>query len=159
MQIRLQNKLFKPHSELENYHQVCEISIYVFSQWPSILTWHFTCKSRGEQTLLFLTWLTLCRAQINTFYWFYCCFLEVQTVREQRKGTCVCSPVSLQLVAACEPLPTKHPAANKRSLPWMPAQVGSQVRCLSIYFPTAGNVADVLLFLPCAGSSEKHRYG
>ena len=104
-------------------------------------------------------WLTLCRAQINTFYWFSWCFPDVQTLREKKKGTCVCSPVSLQLVAACEPLPTEHPAANKRSLPWMPAQVCSQVRCLSIYFPTACNVADVLLLFPRAGSSVKHRYG
>lgn len=79
--------------------------------------------------------------------------------KEKKKGTCVCSPVSLQLVAACEPLPAEHPAANKRSLPWMPAQVRSQVRRLSVYFPTACDVADVLLLFPRAGSSEKHRYG
>lgn len=124
----------------------------VFNSKPDILQGN----PDGLQTLSFPPWLTLCRAQINTFYW---CFTDAQTLREQKKGTCVCSPVSLQLVAACEPLPTEHPAANKRSLPRMPAQVCSQVWSFSIYFPAACNVADVLLLLPCAGSSEKNRYG
>lgn len=123
----------------------------VFNSKPDILHGNLD----GLQTLSFLTWLTLCRAQINTFSW---CFPDAQTLREQKKGTCVCSPVSLQLIAAREPLPTEHPAANKRSLPWMPAQVCSQVWSFSIYFPAACNVADVLLLLPCAGSSEKNRY-
>lgn len=70
-------------------------------------------------------------------------------------GTCVCSPVSLQLVAACEPLAAKHPAADKRSLPRVPAQVCSQVRRLPVHFPAAHNVADVLLLLASAGSPEK----
>lgn len=35
----------------------------------------------------------------------------------------------------------------------MPAQVCAQVGSLPVHFPTAGNVANVLLLLPCAGSS------
>lgn len=66
----------------------------------------------------------------------------------------MCSPVSLQLVAACEPLAAKHPAADKRSLPRVPAQVCSQVRRLPVHFAAAHNVADVLLLLASAGSSE-----
>lgn len=41
----------------------------------------------------------------------------------------------------------------------MPAQVGAQVRGLPVNFPTAGDVADVLLLLPRAGPSEKDRCG
>lgn len=37
---------------------------------------------RVGQMLLFLTWLPLCRAHINTFYW---CFPDVQTLREIKK--------------------------------------------------------------------------
>lgn len=75
--------------------------------------------------------------------------------QEEKGGTCVCSPMSLQFVAACEPLATKHPAADKRSLPRVPAQVCSQVRRLPVHFPAAHNVADVLLLLTSAGSAGK----
>lgn len=87
------------------------------------------------------------------------CFPAECTGRQQKRGTCVCPPVSLQLVTACEPLATQHPAAHKRPLPRMPAQVCSQVGSLSVHFPTAGDVADVLLLLPCAGSSVRNKSG
>lgn len=38
--------------------------------------------------------------------------------------TCVCSPVSLQLVAPGEPLATEDPVTDKRPLTGVPAQVG-----------------------------------
>lgn len=61
--------------------------------------------------------------------------------------TCVCPPVSLQLVTPGEPLPTEHPVADKRSLSAVPAQVSSQVRRLPVDLSTVGDVADVLLLL------------
>lgn len=58
------------------------------------LTFYMEIQRVG-QMLLFLTWLLLCRAHINTFYW---CFPDVQTLREikkKKKGhLCVFSCVS-----------------------------------------------------------------
>ncbi len=61
--------------------------------------------------------------------------------------TCVCSPVSLQLVASGEPLSTEDPVTYERPLTSVPAQVGPQVGCLAIHLPTALHMADVLLLL------------
>lgn len=61
--------------------------------------------------------------------------------------TCVCPPVSLQLIASGEPLPTEHPVTDKGSFSTVPAEMGSQMGCLSVYFATAYNVTDVLLLL------------
>lgn len=41
----------------------------------------------------------------------------------------------------------------------MPAQVCAQVGSLSVHFPTASDVANVLLLLPCAGSSVINKWG
>lgn len=68
-------------------------------------------------------------------------------VREGEVCTRVCSPVSLQLVAACEPLAAEHPVADERPLPGVPAQVRPQVRRLPVHLTTARNVADVLFLL------------
>lgn len=62
--------------------------------------------------------------------------------------TCVCPPVSLQLVAPGESLPTEHPVTDEGSLSAVPAQVSPQVRRLPVNLPAAGDVADVLLLLP-----------
>ena len=62
--------------------------------------------------------------------------------------TCVCPPVSLQLVAPGESLPAVHPVADEGSLSAVPAQVSSQMRRLPVDFPAAGDMADVLLLLP-----------
>lgn len=62
----------------------------------------------------------------------------------------MCPPVSLQLVAPGEPLPTEHPVADEGSLSAVPAQVGSEVRRLAVNLAAAGNVAYVLLLLPHA---------
>lgn len=61
--------------------------------------------------------------------------------------TCVCSPVSLQLVAPGEPLATEDPVTHKRSLAGVPAQVGSQVGGLAVHLPAALHVTYVLLLL------------
>lgn len=75
----------------------------------------------------------------------------VQGGCEKREGlTCVCPPVSLQLVAPGEPLPAEHPVADEGPLPAVPAQVSSEMRRLPVNFPAAGDVADVLLLLPHA---------
>lgn len=67
----------------------------------------------------------------------------------------MCSPVSLQLIAPREPLPTEHPGADEGPLPRVPAQMRSQVGCLPVHLPTARNVTDVLLLFPHVGSSKK----
>lgn len=41
--------------------------------------------------------------------------------------TCMCPPVSLQLVTPGEPFPTEHPVADKGSLAAVPAQVSSEM--------------------------------
>lgn len=62
--------------------------------------------------------------------------------------TCVRPPVSLQLIAPGESLPTEHPVADEGSLAAVPAQVSSEVGCLPVNLAAAGDVADVLLLLP-----------
>lgn len=64
--------------------------------------------------------------------------------------TCVCPPVSLQLVAPSEPLPAEHPVADEWSLSAVPAQVSPEMRRLPINLPAASDVADMLLLLPRA---------
>lgn len=61
--------------------------------------------------------------------------------------TCVRPPVSLQLVAPGEPLPTEDPVTDERPLAGVPAQVGPQVGRLAVHLPTALHVADVLFLL------------
>lgn len=61
--------------------------------------------------------------------------------------TCVCPPVSLQLVAPREPLATEDPVTHKRPLAGVPAQVGPQVGRLAVNLPAALHMADVLLLL------------
>lgn len=73
--------------------------------------------------------------------------------------TCVCSPVSLQLVAPGEPLAAKNPVTDERPLAGVPAQVGPQVGRLAVYLPTALHVADVLLLLcrvPAVPTTQTH---
>lgn len=70
---------------------------------------------------------------------------------------CVCPPVSLQLVAPGEPLPTEHPVADEGSLSAVPAQVSSEMRRLPVNLPAAHDVADMLLLLPHARPSVKGR--
>ena len=62
-------------------------------------------------------------------------------------STCVCSPVSLQLVAPGEPLATEDPVTDEWPLSGVPAQVGPQVGRLSVHLRAAFHVADVLLLL------------
>lgn len=60
----------------------------------------------------------------------------------------MCSPVPLKFITAGKPFAAKHPSANKWTLPRMPAEVSSQVRCLPIHFSTTWYVADVLFLFP-----------
>lgn len=53
--------------------------------------------------------------------------------------------MALELVRSCEPFATEGPAADKRPLSCVPAEVGPQVGCLAVDFSTAGDVTDVLL--------------
>lgn len=55
--------------------------------------------------------------------------------------------VALQLIAAGESLATVAPGADEGPLPRVPAQVGTQVRCLPINLSTTWDVANMLLFL------------
>lgn len=59
--------------------------------------------------------------------------------------TCVRARVPLQLVAACEALPTEHPVADKRTFARVQAHVSTQQRGLAEGPPAFGDVADVLL--------------
>lgn len=70
--------------------------------------------------------------------------------------TCVCSPVSLQLVAPGESLSAEHPVADEGSLSAVPAKVGPQVRRLPVHLATASNVAYMLLLLPHTRTPVKH---
>lgn len=70
--------------------------------------------------------------------------------------TCVCSPVSLQLITPGESLSAEHPVADEGSLSAVPAKVGSEVRGLPVHFATASNVANMLLLLTHTRTSVKH---
>lgn len=61
--------------------------------------------------------------------------------------TCVCPPVSLQLVAPGEPLAAEDPVADEGPLAGVPAQVGPQVGRLAVHLAAALHVTDVLLLL------------
>lgn len=74
--------------------------------------------------------------------------LRAQPEKTQgERFTCVCPPVSLQLVAPGEPLATEDPVADKGPLAGVPAQVGPQVGCLAVHLAAAFHVTDVLLLL------------
>lgn len=62
-------------------------------------------------------------------------------------STCVCPPVSLQLVAPGEPLAAEDPVADEGPLAGVPAQVGPQVGRLAVHLAAAFHVTDVLLLL------------
>lgn len=62
-------------------------------------------------------------------------------------ATCVCPPVSLQLVAPGEPLATEDPVAHKGPLASVPAQMGPQVGRLAVHLAASLHVTDVLLLL------------
>lgn len=59
--------------------------------------------------------------------------------------------VSLELIGPSEPFATEKPVAHKRPLAGMPSQMSFEVRCLSIHFTAAGNVAAVESLSPQAG--------
>lgn len=61
--------------------------------------------------------------------------------------TCVCSPVSLQLVTPGEPLATEDPVTDEWPLASVPAQVRPQVGRLAVHLSTTLHMADVLLLL------------
>lgn len=73
--------------------------------------------------------------------------------------TRVCPPVSLELVAPGESLPAEHPVADEGSLSTVPAEVGSQVRRLSVHLATASDVAYMLLLLPHSRTSAEVERG
>lgn len=70
--------------------------------------------------------------------------------------TCVCSPVSLQLITPGESLSAEHPVADEGSLSAVPAKVGPEVRRLPVHLATASNVAYMLLLLPHTRTPVKH---
>ena len=61
---------------------------------------------------------------------------------------CVSPQMSLQLVRAREAFATEQPVTHKRPLSRVPPQVRFQVRSFAVNFSAAGDVADVLFFLP-----------
>lgn len=83
--------------------------------------------------------------------------LELVLRDHQCPLTRVCPPVSLELVAPGESLPAEHPVADKGSLTAVPAEVGSQVRRLSVHLATASDVAYMLLLLPHSRTSARQR--
>lgn len=60
------------------------------------------------------------------------------------RQTCVCPGVSLQLVAACEALPTEHPVAYEGPLASVQPHMSPEQRRFPERLFTAGNMADVL---------------
>lgn len=58
--------------------------------------------------------------------------------------------VSLELVGPSEPFATEKPVADKRPLAGVPSQMRFEVRCLSVNFTAAGNVAAVESLSPQA---------
>lgn len=59
--------------------------------------------------------------------------------------TCVGSSMSLELIAPCEPLPTKEPVADKGSLASVQADMGPKQGCLPESLSAVWDVAYVLL--------------
>lgn len=59
--------------------------------------------------------------------------------------------VSLELIGPSEPFATEKPVADKRPLAGVPSQMRFEVRCLSIHFTAARNVAAVESLSPQAG--------
>lgn len=57
--------------------------------------------------------------------------------------TGVGAEVSLELIGPSEPFATEKPVADKRPLAGVPSQMCFEVRCLSVHFTAAGNVAAV----------------
>lgn len=68
--------------------------------------------------------------------------------------TCVCSAVTLEFVATGESLATVTPRANEGSLSWMPAQVSSEVRRLTVHLTAPWDVTNVLFLLSHTWTSE-----
>lgn len=67
--------------------------------------------------------------------------------------------VSLQLIGPSEPFATKKPVADKRPLAGVPSQMRFEVRCLSVHFTAAGNVAAVESLSPQAGPGGSQPLG
>lgn len=59
--------------------------------------------------------------------------------------------VSLELIGPSEPFATEKPVADKRPLAGVPSQMRLEVRCLSVHFTAAGNVAAMESLSPQAG--------
>lgn len=67
--------------------------------------------------------------------------------RAEQVYTCVCPPVSLELVTSGKPLATEDPVADEGPLAGVPAQVGPQVGRLAINLAASFHVTDVLFLL------------